>query len=63
MDLTLDPNLNAPDDFYEALIAAHDGLEFEESASLNARLIFILANQIGDIEILKQALDAARASS
>lgn len=60
MALNLDPNLTAPDDFYEVLIAAHDGLEFEDSAALNARLILILANQIGDIDVLKQALEAAR---
>ena len=60
MALNLDPNLNAPDDFYEALIATHDGLDFEESAALNARLILILANQIGEMDVLKQALETAR---
>lgn len=48
------------DAFYTALMAAHEGLSFDESAALNARLVLILANQIGDLEVLQQALDAAR---
>ena len=60
-ELILTPNIAAPDDFYAALIAAHDGLSDEESAAFNARLIFVLANQIGDRERLHAALEAARA--
>ncbi|MES2907436.1 MAG: DUF2783 domain-containing protein [Pseudomonadota bacterium] len=48
------------DEFYAALTKAHEGLSFEDSAAMNARLVLLLANQIGDIEILKQALDEAR---
>ncbi|MCY4207087.1 MAG: DUF2783 domain-containing protein [Roseovarius sp.] len=59
-DLTLAPNLDNPDDIYEDLLNAHDGLSPEESASLNARLILVLANHIGDREILRQAIRAAR---
>ncbi|SDG02162.1 DUF2783 domain-containing protein [Thalassobaculum litoreum] len=59
-DLILDPNIDRPDDFYAALIAAHDGLSKEESDALNARLILILANHVGDRETLSQALAAAR---
>jgi hypothetical protein len=58
--LTLDPNLEAPDDFYAALIAAHDGLDAAASQALNARLILILANQIGRQDVLAKALEAAR---
>lgn len=58
--LTLSPNLDRPDDFYAALIAAHDGLSEEDSAAFNARLILILANQIGDLDTLEAALQAAR---
>jgi hypothetical protein len=58
--LTLDPNLEAPDDFYAALIAAHDGLDAAASQALNARLVLILANQIGRQDILAKALEAAR---
>ena len=55
------PNIAAPDDFYERLIATHDGLDDAASAALNARLILLLANQIGDAEVLAEALAAARA--
>jgi hypothetical protein len=50
----------AGDDFYAALMAAHDGLSFEESARLNARLVLLLANRVGDLETLKAALEAAK---
>lgn len=60
MSLTLDPNLPDADGFYEALIAAHAGLSDAESAAFNARLILILANQIGDKAVLLEALAAAK---
>lgn len=59
MDLILTPNLAAPDDIYEALIKAHDGLTDDQSQALNARLILILLNHIGDAQVIRQALDAA----
>lgn len=60
MDLNLKPNLPAPDDLYEGLIRAHDGLNREQSEALNARLILILMNHIGDADVIRQALAAAR---
>ena len=48
-----------PDLAYRMLIDAHRGLSDEDSAALNARLILILANQIGDLEILREALALA----
>jgi hypothetical protein len=54
------PNLGAPDDFYEALIEAHRGMSDAQSEMLNARLILLLANHIGDMAVLREALDAAR---
>jgi hypothetical protein len=48
------------DDFYAALIAAHEGLSEADSHRLNARLVLLLANQIGDLEVLKAALTRAR---
>jgi len=60
MTLNFDPNLTDADSFYAALIAAHEGLNPEESAALNARLILILANQIGNAEVLRAAIDAAK---
>lgn len=59
-DLNLDPNLPDADDLYGALIAAHDGLTREESEALNARLILILMNHLGDAGIILQAIEAAK---
>lgn len=60
MPLNLNPNLPDPDGFYDSLIAAHDTLSKAESDALNAKLILILANHIGDPAILVEALTAAR---
>ena len=60
MELVTTPNLSAPDDFYEALIDTHRELSAEQSQALNARLVLLLANHIGDFGVLKQALLAAR---
>lgn len=49
------------DDFYDLLMKAHEGLSFEQSAALNARLILLLANQVGDLEALREVLSVARA--
>lgn len=50
----------AADDFYEALIETHRDLTDEESAKVNARLVLILANQVGDLSILREAMRLAR---
>lgn len=50
----------AGDDFYAALMAAHDGLSLEESTRLNARLVLLLANEVGDLKRVKQAIAAAK---
>jgi len=59
MELDLTPNIPDPDGFYDELLAAHDGLSKEESDAFNARLILILANHIGDRDVLREALAAA----
>lgn len=59
MPLNLMPNMTDPDGFYNALVHAHEGLTPDESAALNARLILILANQIGQNDILDEALKTA----
>ena len=59
-ELTTSPNIPDPDDMYARLIAVHDGLSEEESMALNARLVLILANHIGDPEVLHAALRMAR---
>lgn len=48
------------DDFYEALIAGHQGLSDEQSELMNARLVLLLANHIGDLRVLKEAIELAR---
>jgi len=57
--LNTDPNISDPDGFYDELLAAHHGLSKAESDALNARLILILANHIGDRDVLRAALAAA----
>lgn len=59
--LATDLRIGRPDDFYEALIEAHRDLSDAQSRHLNACLILILANQVGDMEILTEALRLARA--
>ena len=50
------------DDFYEALLAAHQDLDERQSAALNAGLVLLLANHIGSLPVLCEALALARAS-
>jgi len=60
--LRIDLNLAAPDDFYEALIDAHRGLTPEQSQAMNAALVLLLANHVGDMQVLREALERARAA-
>ena len=60
--LITDPHLEAPDDFYEALIETHRGLDAAQSHALNARLVLLLANHIGSLAVLKEALELARSA-
>ena len=62
MTLNSAANIQEPDDFYQTLIEAHAGLSDEQSSALNARLVLLLANQIGDLQTLRQAIAAARGS-
>lgn len=62
MHLITEPNLDAPDAFYEALIDAHRDLDAAGSEALNARLVLLLANHVGRLEVLREALAAARAA-
>ena len=48
------------DAFYEALMDAHQGLSEDQSHLLNARLILVMANHIGDLDVLKQAIQLAK---
>jgi len=53
------PNIPRCDDVYEALVNAHSGLPGEDSAKLNARLILLLANHIGDADVIFEAIEKA----
>ena len=53
-------NFQDADGFYEQLLDAHEGLSDEQSALLNARLILLLANQVGDAKVLKECVEAAK---
>jgi hypothetical protein len=60
MPLDTDSRLPDPDLAYRALIEAHRGLSDEESAALNTRLVLILANHVGDQEVLSGAIALAK---
>ena len=60
--LTTAANIDVPDDFYEALIEAHQGLSTDESHAFNARLVLVLANHIGSLPVLREAFAAATRS-
>jgi len=58
--LVTDNRLASPDDFYESLIDTHRDLSAEQSAMVNAKLVLLLANHIGDMDVLKDAMRIAR---
>lgn len=60
MALNTEPNIASPDDFYEVLIETHRGLSAEQSALVNAKLILLLANHVGDLGVLREAMAKAR---
>ena len=62
MALNREPNMKDPDRLYAAIIDAHAGLSEAESTALNARLVLLLANHIGEEAILREALAVARKS-
>jgi hypothetical protein len=74
MSLITEPNFHEPgkryfrdfspgDDFYQLLIDTHRGLSEAQSAILNAKLILLLSNHIGDISVLREAMQIARDST
>ncbi len=71
MPLNLQPNFSEPgkryfqaytpgDDFYEALIDTHRDLSDEQSSLVNAKLVLLLSNHIGDLSVLREAMKIAR---
>ena len=55
-------NIESPDDFYEVLVNAHDGLSDYESRRLNAKIILLLANAIGNKDLLEEIILTAQKS-
>ena len=60
MTLSTTSNFAKPDDAYRAVVEAHRGLEPSQSADLDAMLVLILANHIGDADVLAQAIALAK---
>ena len=60
MALSTHSNFAKPDDAYRALVEAHRGLSEAQSADLDAALVLILANHIGDIDVLHEAIALAK---
>jgi len=59
MQLNLEPNIESPDDFYEKLINMQQDLSEDEVQLMNAKLILVLANHIGDAQVLNEAMAVA----
>jgi hypothetical protein len=57
-----DLNLARPDDVYNLIVDAHKGLSSEQSDKLNAALVLLLANHVGDEGVIREAVAAARRS-
>lgn len=60
--LITQPNFAVPDEFYECLIEAHHDLNVTQSHAMNAALVLLLSNHIGDLDVIREALEKARAS-
>ena len=60
MALSTSSNFSRPDDAFRAVVEAHRGLTEEQSADLDAALVLILANHIGDLEVLRESIALAR---
>ena len=58
--LNTQPNIQEPDDFYQELVDMHRDLSKEQSTLVNAKLILLLANHVGDLAVLREAMRAAR---
>jgi hypothetical protein len=63
MPLNLAPNIADPDGFYQELIDSQRDLDEQSAALMNARLVLLLANHVGDRDTLTEALRLARPPS
>jgi len=62
MGLILTPNIENPDEFYEILTDAQRDMSDDEANDMNARLVLLLANQVGKLDDLREAIALARIS-
>jgi Protein of unknown function (DUF2783) len=60
MVLSTSSNFAKPDDAFRMIVEAHRGLSDAQSADLDAALVLVLANHIGDLEVLREAIDLAK---
>ncbi|MBC7577724.1 DUF2783 domain-containing protein [Tardiphaga sp.] len=60
MPLSTQSNFADPDSAYRLIVEAHRGASDEQSAALDAALVLILANHVGDAEVLREAIDLAK---
>ena len=60
MALLTNSNFADPDAAYRLIVEAHRGISDEHSAALDAALVLILANHIGDLDVLREAIDLAK---
>ena len=60
--LNIESNFTNADEFYEALINAHRDLTLEQSHQMNAKLVLLLANHVGNLDVLKDAMQRAKLS-
>jgi hypothetical protein len=60
MTLSTSSNFANPDDAFRAIVEAHRGLSDEQSADFDAALVLILANHIGDFDVLREAIALAK---
>ncbi len=60
MTLSTSSNFAKPDDAFRAIVEAHRGLSDEQSADFDAALVLILANHIGDLDVLREAITLAK---
>jgi hypothetical protein len=60
MALSTSSNFAKPDDAFRMIVEAHRGLSETQSADLDAALVLVLANHIGDIGVLREAIELAK---
>jgi hypothetical protein len=60
MALSTSSNFAKPDDAFRMIVESHRGLSDAQSADLDAALVLVLANHIGDLDVLREAIELAK---